>query len=203
MPYISIFENIGTLMEGLIAWLKDAIGSLTYSIRGLMLGRMFGSSEDTVNMYSGITVMVVLAVTFLIVAIRTVRRIRPKNLGQAIRYSSELTAEEFLEMRNEKGRGNKLTSAEYNIPGIYILGNRTKHMYYVGQATKLLTRVNSHLTGKGNGDVYADYVHGDRFTVRLIGVRSGKQSKLNRVEMKYIRKYHAAEKGYNRTVGNR
>jgi hypothetical protein len=78
--------------------------------------------------------------------------------------TSELTPEEFFQLRNNgyinlKDRGIDKT-VEYNFPGVYILRNESKHMYYVGQGMRALDRVNAHFTGKGNGDIYADYKYG-------------------------------------------
>jgi excinuclease UvrABC nuclease subunit len=54
------------------------------------------------------------------------------------------------------------------VSGVYILNNVTKGMYYIGQAKSIFDRVNQHFTGKGNGDVYADYKYGSVFTITLV-----------------------------------
>jgi hypothetical protein len=46
-----------------------------------------------------------------------------------------------------------LYSNNYNFAGVYILHNKSKDLYYVGQGKQVLNRVYSHFTGKGNGDV--------------------------------------------------
>ena len=76
-------------------------------------------------------------------------------------------------------------------------------MYYVGQAQKILDRVNNHFTGRGNGDVYADYKYGDRFTIKMISLENSGYSNLNDLERDTIRKYKSVSMGYNKTRGNR
>lgn len=87
--------------------------------------------------------------------------------------------------------------------GVYVLYNRTKNLTYVGQAKRLYFRVNQHLTGHGNGDVYADYKTGDEFSVKLIKLSSSGYDDLNKLEKDTIKNYGAYERGYNKTRGNR
>ncbi|MBQ9115786.1 MAG: GIY-YIG nuclease family protein, partial [Clostridia bacterium] len=65
----------------------------------------------------------------------------------------EMTPEEFFKMRNTSfgGRGRPSFALTQNFAGVYILHNKTKNMYYVGQGQQVLNRVNAHFTGKGNG----------------------------------------------------
>ncbi len=76
-------------------------------------------------------------------------------------------------------------------------------MYYVGQAKKIYFRVNQHLTGHGNGDVYADYKYRDEFLVALLPLVESGCGDLDLLERRMISKYDAYKKGYNRTSGNR
>ena len=76
-------------------------------------------------------------------------------------------------------------------------------MFYVGQATRILNRVNSHFTGKGNGDVYADYKYGDVFSIKMIALENSGFNTLNELENRTIQKYKAYTKGYNKTRGNK
>ena len=75
-------------------------------------------------------------------------------------------------------------------------------MYYVGQGKKVLDRVNSHFTGRGNGDVYADYKYNDSFKIGIIPFNNSDFSSLNELEMKEKKTYNAYTKGYNKTRGN-
>ena len=77
----------------------------------------------------------------------------------------------------------------------YTLGKRSEA--YVGQSLHVCHRVHGHLSGKGNGDVYADARDGCVITIRFYPV--GKK-RLNDLERKLIAKYRATQ-SYNRTVG--
>lgn len=90
-----------------------------------------------------------------------------------------------------------------NVPGIYVIYNRTKRMYYVGQSDRLISRVNNHLNGRGNGDVYADYKYGDRMIIKLIPIKRSGYLSLNKMEKDFIRYFRANTKGYNKTKGNK
>ena len=117
----------------------------------------------------------------------------------------EMTAEEFLEMRRTHfgGQGHPIYALNYNFEGVYILHNKTKNLYYVGQGKQVLNRVYSHFTGKGNGDVYADYKYGDEFTVKAIALQGSGFYTLNELERNTIMTYDSFACGYNKTRGNR
>ena len=119
--------------------------------------------------------------------------------------AEELTPEEFFKLRNYSfgGRGTPKYALSKNFSGVYIIYNHTKDTYYVGQAQKILDRVNNHFTGRGNGDVYADYKYGDRFTIKMISLENSGYSNLNDLERDTIRKYNSFSMGYNKTRGNR
>lgn len=119
--------------------------------------------------------------------------------------SLELTPEEFIELRNKSfgGRGRALHSNNFNFAGVYILHNKSKDLYYVGQGKQVLNRVNSHFTGKGNGDVYADYKYGDEWTIKVIALENSGYHTLNELERNTIAAYDSFENGYNRTRGNK
>ena len=80
--------------------------------------------------------------------------------------------------------------------------NKTKNMYYVGQGQNVFERVNRHFTGKGNGDVYADFKYGDKFTIRMIELKYSGFNDLNELERRTIEIYDAYSSGYNKTHGN-
>lgn len=116
------------------------------------------------------------------------------RIGRFARKSPKLTPKQFQQLR---------ASTKKNFSGIYILYNQNKRMYYVGQAVKVLDRVNRHFTGKGNGDVYADYKYGDRFVIRMIPLQGSGFRTLNDLERYAISWYDAYEHGYNKTRGNK
>ncbi|MDL4842478.1 GIY-YIG nuclease family protein [Aquibacillus rhizosphaerae] len=128
-----------------------------------------------------------------------------KQIFELANNTLELTPEDFLEMRNKSfgGKGKALYSNNYNFSGVYILYNQSKDLYYVGQGKQVLNRVNSHFTGRGNGDVYADYKYGDFWTIKMIALKNSGFSTLNELEKSAIETYDSFNKGYNKTRGNK
>ena len=128
-----------------------------------------------------------------------------KRLKRTQSGAIELTPEEFFRMRKESLGKNGKTSfgLTHNFAGVYVLYNKTKNMYYVGQGQRVFDRVNSHFTGKGNGDVYADYKYGDEFTITTFALEESGYSSLNELERSAIEAYGAFANGYNKTRGNR
>lgn len=112
-----------------------------------------------------------------------------------------MRAEDFLIMRDRLVVSKTLSSTEFT--GVYILHNLTKEKYYVGQSVRVLSRINQHLTGHGNGDVYADFKYGDDFTVSTIPMMGSGYQSLNDLERDAIAAYDAVDHGYNMTHGNR
>ena len=124
-----------------------------------------------------------------------------KRIRKLSQNALELTPAEFFELREEK-EGQEFLSNEMSYEGVYILYNKTKRKYYVGQGMKVMDRVYQHFSGYGNGDVYADYVRGDLFLIRTIALAGSGYRDLDELERDTIRTYRAYEKGYNRTRGN-
>ena len=79
----------------------------------------------------------------------------------------------------------------------------TEDMYYVGQSTRVVGRLIQHLTGCGNGDVYADYKYGDDFELNVVSLRESGYDSLDALESDTIAAYDAYGRGYDRTRGNR
>lgn len=103
---------------------------------------------------------------------------------------------EFLRYRNSG------VLKAIDVPGAYVLTNMRTKKSYVGQSVNIVSRVNSHLTGSGNGSIYADHVKGDKFTVKLIPIEKTNFSRLNDLERVLIASYDSFHNGYNRTRGN-
>ena len=101
------------------------------------------------------------------------------------------------------GKGKPSYASKQDFSGIYILHNETKNMYYIGQGKNVFVRVNAHFTGKGNGDVYADYKHGDYFTIKMISLKNSGFNSLNELEKSAISFYDSFAHGYNKTRGNK
>lgn len=126
-----------------------------------------------------------------------------RKIKKLAREAEEFTPEEFFQLRRQKGRGKQYLSTRYDFAGVYILFNRTKNMYYVGQSINVFRRVNNHFTGHGNGDIYADYKYGDLFAIRMIPLKGSGFANLDSLERDAISTYRAYYKGYNRNRGNK
>lgn len=142
-------------------------------------------------------------ILIFLLQVRQQKKIR-EQIFELANNTLELTPEEFFKMRNKSfsGRGKALHSNNYNFAGVYILYNRSKDLYYVGQGKQILNRVNGHFTGKGNGDVYADYKYGDYWTIKMIALEGCGFNTLNELERSAIETYGAYQRGYNKTRGN-
>lgn len=149
-------------------------------------------------------IMVVLCFGMLI-AQAVSRSMTRSKIRQLAESTLEVTPEEFFKIRNQKemGKHGKHISTTKEFSGVYIIYNQTQDLYYVGQAKKIFKRVNDHFTGHGNGDVYADYKYGNKFTIRMVALDRSGCSSLNELERKMIDAYDAKNKGYNKTKGNR
>ena len=153
---------------------------------------------------STIIFTVVLIVIILRITEKQKAKIREQIEGLA-NNTLEMSPQEFIEMRTKSfgGRGHPSYALTMNFAGVYILFNKTKNLYYVGQGQQVLNRVNAHFTGHGNGDVYADYKYGDTFTIKIIGLENSGCATLNELERKTIMTYNSVAQGYNKTRGNR
>ena len=108
-------------------------------------------------------------------------------------FTYGITPEQFFDLK-KKIKGD--------IVGVYIIYNVDKKMYYVGQAKRLYFRVWQHMTGHGNGDVYADYKYGNRFIIRFVTLSESGCDDLDMLERNMIQYYNAFTTGYNKTIGN-
>ena len=152
------------------------------------------------------SIFIILVVLIGILHYRHKQKARIKRKVRRLANSTvEMTPEEFFAMRNASfgGKGSPSYALTMNFAGVYILFNLTKNMYYVGQGKEILNRVNSHFTGKGNGDVYADYKYGDIFTIKMIALKNSGFRTLNDLERNAILTYDAFASGYNKTRGNK
>ena len=132
----------------------------------------------------------------------TNKRIDEKHRVDNILYtiqdrSIEISTYEFFELKK-----TKLVDVK-KVKGVYILHNYQNGKYYVGQSKSVFDRVNNHFTGKGNGDIYVDYKKGDRFTIKMIPLSGSGFYDLDSLERHFIEYYHAYDRGYNKTRGNR
>lgn len=87
-------------------------------------------------------------------------------------------------------------------PGAYLIKNKASGEVYIGQSVNPIERVVAHFSGRGNGDVYADYKYGAPFTVRFYDLAGSGFRDLNELEFHLIRIYQSDMNGYNRRAGN-
>lgn len=142
-------------------------------------------------------------VKFIIVVIQR-RNMRKKIHGLA-NATIEMSPKQFIAMRKKSfgGKGRPSYANQHDFTGVYVLYNKTKDLYYVGQAKSVFSRVNNHFTGHGNGDVYADYKYGDQWTIQMLQLDGSGYSSLNELERHAINVFNAHKRGYNKTKGNK
>ncbi len=120
----------------------------------------YSSNKLSSSLFPFIVILLGIALIIFIIVIKVFRtQYIKKTIFDLSENAIELTQYDFLKIRNASngGRGEKHISNRYDFTGVYILYNQTKNMYYVGQGKSVFQRINSHFTGHGNGDVYADY----------------------------------------------
>lgn len=163
--------------------------------------------QNILNYKEYLPFLIFFFVVFLLISVSPTKKKRKikKQIRGLANNTLEMTPQEFFKMRNTSfgGKGCPSYANTLNFEGVYILFNKTKNMFYIGQAKRILDRVNQHFTGHGNGDVYADYKYGDKFTIKMIALKHSGFKTLNELERNTIMTYNSYAKGYNRTRGNR
>lgn len=159
--------------------------------------------QSTCTTYFFYLTMVALAVPSTLIAFiahivsKTREKKIRKQMTQLMSGQGVISADEFLSSRRAQHSGSAS-----ELTGVYILHNVSRDMYYVGQSVRVIQRVTQHFTGRGNGDVYADYRNGEEFTIRTISLASSGYQSLNDLERDAILAYDAYRRGYNKTRGN-
>lgn len=163
------------------------------------------NTETLQNYTGGFIALTIIGIVLFIVLMDGGKKAEiDKKIEELASNTLEMTPEEFFKMRKTSFDSHHSSYAmKKNFAGVYILFNQTKNMYYVGQGKQIFNRVNAHFTGKGNGDVYADYKYGNKFTIKMIALENSGFSTLNELERNTISKYNAYYKGYNKTRGNK
>nr|WP_281267971.1 GIY-YIG nuclease family protein [endosymbiont GvMRE of Glomus versiforme] len=87
--------------------------------------------------------------------------------------------------------------------GVYIIRNKTKDKYYVGQAKSLGVRLNQHFSSGEvrNVKFVRDWDAGDYFCYKYIPCQT--KDELDALEKQKIEEFNAFDKGYNGTGGNK
>lgn len=163
------------------------------------------NTETLQNYTGGFIALIIIGIVLFIVLMDGGKKAEiNKKIEDLANNTLEMTPEEFLKMRKASfDKHHSSYAMKKNFAGVYILFNQSKNMYYVGQGKQVFNRVNAHFTGKGNGDVYADYKYGDKFTIKMIALENSGFSTLNELERNTISRYNSYYKGYNKTRGNR
>lgn len=79
---------------------------------------------------------------------------------------------------------------------VAVIGKAYENVY-VGQSLHVCSRVRNHLTGHGNGDVYADVRNGKPVFVKIVPCPA---QQMNALEKKLIKAFNATS-SYNNTAG--
>jgi len=100
-----------------------------------------------------------------------------------------------------KSLDSVLRSADKGVSGIYILYNRTKNKYYVGQAKELLKRVRDHFKVE---DIALDYyMSGDTIEIKfLTAAELGTDYRIDHIEKTGMEIFNSENDGYNKKAGN-
>ena len=220
---LALFASLGGLLmsEDKNKKLKRIIGAFVVSMVGcaalgliieLVMTQMYGKYAFTKGPSRPIFAMVWIGVAFWGVFSLIYLCTLPSRLRQQRAYEQMLLQQEqfFEQMRSLAGDGvpakeflavyDALRQSDFT--GIYVLHNISKDMFYVGQSVRVVARVGQHLTGHGNGDVYADFKYGDEFEVSTVSLVDSGYDSLNDLERETIAAYDAYNSGYNKTAGN-
>lgn len=127
------------------------------------------------------------------------------ELRRRVTSSEPIAAADFLRDWRIGKRGSGLGYSSMDRPGCYVIltnprGQGADVVYdavYVGQSVKVCSRVRQHLTGHGNGDVYADVREGKDVQVRIMPCE---KAAMNATEKELIAAFRATD-SYNRTQG--
>ena len=120
--------------------------------------------------------------------------------------NAPVSAQKFLEQWCVGKRGSNFGYRALDQPGCYVIltnpvgkanGDAEWDAVYVGQSVNVCSRVRQHLTGHGNGDVYADVRAGEYVEVRILPCAKWQ---MNDIECSLIAAFNATN-SYNRTRG--
>lgn len=120
--------------------------------------------------------------------------------------SRPISAKDFLDQWIVGGRGSNLGYRSLDRAGCYVIlinpiegktGTESYEAVYIGQSVNVCSRVRQHLTGHGNGDVYADVRSGKNVQILILPCD---KSEMNNKEKELISIFDAT-KSYNRTKG--
>lgn len=182
------------------------MSTLTGTLRNIW--EAFFPAHPTPTEQATNTVLLVLfALTIAILVWQEVsNRRRQREVRRSLMDATPVSAAEFLENWRIGKRGSGLGYGGTDEAGCYVImtdpvydeaGEVSYEAVYVGQSIHVAQRVRAHLTGHGNGDVYADVRAGKPVEVRMVRCAP---SDLNATERSLIAAFDATS-SYNRTRG--
>ncbi|ELL44619.1 excinuclease [Spiroplasma melliferum IPMB4A] len=144
-----------------------------------------------------------------------------KNINrdnEKINIKNNLLYEKYLKVKNEEINLVEVIKDDWinlrqasnftydnleNKKGVYIIWNKTKNIYYVGQSKNMKKRLNNHFkNGDVNNIIFAkDWYNDDEFYYKYYFCDT--KDELDLLEKKYIELYNSFENGYNKTGGNK
>ena len=120
----------------------------------------------------------------------------------------ELRNQEFKFIEDEEGFIDLRKAINFShkeiIKGVYIIWNKTKNIYYVGQSKDINKRLFTQHFKKGDVSniIFAkDWFNNDEFAYKIIQLET--KDELDACEKEYISKYNCFGSGYNKTSGNK
>ncbi len=151
-----------------------------------------------------LVLLVIIAGCINLLAIERQRK-HQAELRQSILGSQLIPANTFLSNWKTTKSGNKVTGGYKTLdqPGCYVIvtspspDGKAYENVYVGQSLHVCSRVRNHLTGHGNGDVYADVRMGKPVFVKLVPCAA---EQMNALEKNLISTFNATS-SYNSTAG--
>ena len=133
----------------------------------------------------------IVAALFILSFLLKIRQLfRVKKLANG---AIEVTPSEFFTLKKNS----------QTFPGVYLLYNHTKKIYYIEQSESVYPVVNTHFIGCGDMDIYADYKYGDEFTIRLIPLKDSGFKTLNELEQDFILLYKRLNLGTQHKLENK
>lgn len=95
------------------------------------------------------------------------------------------------------------TITRFDCKGVYVIWNKSKNLYYVGQSKDVYKRLFTQHFNNNNvkNIIFAkDWFDGDEFYYKVIPLQT--KDELDEKEKELIEKYDSFKHGYNATAGN-
>lgn len=116
--------------------------------------------------------------------------------------SQQMRMANSIDIRDFHKEKRYLIEKGFNEAGVYIFKNLDNNKKYVGQSVNVVDRVETHLRGRGNEDLYRDIKNKNRFVIEFIRLEDSNFYNLNDLEKHYISEHNSFLSGYNKTRGN-